>query len=59
MFNKFLFSTFQKTIFVFSRGMIQGFKASVFVEDLTIPCCVQEVSGSNRGLDSSCSKVLV
>jgi len=35
MFNKFAFSTFQPTIFVFNRGIIQGFKANVFVEDLT------------------------
>jgi hypothetical protein len=35
MFNKFAFSTFQP-IFVFNLGMIQGFKANVFVEDLTI-----------------------
>jgi hypothetical protein len=37
MFDKFTFSTFQLTIFVFNRGMIQGFKATFIVEDLRTP----------------------
>jgi hypothetical protein len=37
MFDKFTFSAFQPTIFVFNRGMIQGFKANFFVENLRTP----------------------